>query len=208
MRTNKRELDRNISIFGAFLVVSVCLGIIFYAFYRMGAVTFWSNEVVEETEEVSEPVVVRIPGWTDVVFAKIGMSMQYPPGMELRENEDESVSMVILGPSQSRGTEVYDGLILNISRREYSGDFSQFVNSEYDKSKKEDAISQVGPLSERMVAGLKGYEYFVEGLGKFTLIYLPVTENKYVLITYLLEDPKNQGFASTLENILKSIKFE
>lgn len=209
MKSNKRELDRNISIFGAFLVICICLGIIFYAFYRMGAVSYIEDESVDKPEdEIVNEKIVKIPGWKDVVFSKMGLSMQYPPEMELRENEDGSVSMVIIGPSQSLGTEIYDGLILNMSTNTYTGDFASFVKSEHAKNNNEEAISKVGELGERTVGNRKGYEFFIEGLGRFTLIYLPINENKYLQISYLLEDPKTQGFAMTLDKIFGTIRFE
>lgn len=143
--------------------------------------------------------------WEKYSSRGLGVSFNYPSDFKKNDHPDGTVTVFKAGPTQTEGTEFYDGVSINFSKNAYSGDFKNFVESERKKRLEDPIFKNVGEAKEVGYAGKKGYKFSVNSLGKFTLIFLPVSETKYLQISLLVEDPKALGFESTAEGILASL---
>jgi len=144
--------------------------------------------------------------WQTHVSQSMGFGLAYPQTMDVREYEDGSVTFVLLGPTQSKNTEILDGVSINFSSNAFKGDFKEFVDKDWQLKKEEEEIYQeVGTIKEVTYANTQGYSYTVRSLGDFDLIFLPTDDNSYLQITLLVEDPKNQGFREISYKILETL---
>ena len=154
----------------------------------------------------SELSVKNIPeGWKTYTSQNLGFALAYPSLMEIIEHEDGTVTFVLLGPTQSKGTEMYDGVSINFSSQNFEGDFKEFIEKEWKLKKEDEIYTEVGEIKESDIAVKKGLTYSVSSLGNFDLIFIPTSDNKYLQITMLVEDPKNQGFEEISKKILDSL---
>ena len=154
----------------------------------------------------SELSVKNIPeGWKTYTSQNLGFALAYPSLMEIREHEDGTVTFVLLGPTQSKGTEMYDGISINFSNQSFEGDFKEFIEKEWKLKKEDEVYTEVGEIKEVEYSNQKGFFYSISSLGDFDLIFLPVGDNTYLQITMLVEDPKDQGFESISKKILDSL---
>jgi hypothetical protein len=143
--------------------------------------------------------------WVTYRNERLGFAMQHPPQMNVHDNGNELV-FVHLGPTQREGTEVYDGISLSVARET----FARGVNSLQRHAEQQLAAAQqhgtiVVPLQPRTVAGLSGYAYTLEGLGRFTVIFVPHTMNTTLRLSYLVADPQNRGYQTMVDRMLSSL---
>lgn len=142
--------------------------------------------------------------WKEYISDTQNFSIKYPSEMEVREQNGVS-SFALLGPTQSLGTEVYDGIIINISSRGLEGKtLKKFAEEEHQVSKNEPLAQNVTNVEAVTVNGMRGYQFRVSGLGEFQNIYLPEGEGGYFLITYLIEDPTGKGFRQIINSMLST----
>src|SRR3989344_2049515 len=136
-----------------------------------------------------------------------GFSFRYPPDMEKNENGDGSVTLVKFGPSQTKGTEVYDGLILTFKSGSHAeNSIRELAESERQKGLNEPAIEKVGELLEVNFTSQPGWSYSITGQGNFVHYFLPLSGTRYLQVTQLLEDRKSQNFHAINGNILSSLE--
>ena len=135
-------------------------------------------------------------------------TLSHPADFEIRENQDGSVAFVKLGPTQTEGTEVFDGIILTVNSGPYEqASFSDFVKENHQEAQ-QSPVSEVGEITEGLVNGKIVYQYEEQGLGVFTHIYIPFEENAYVHVSKLVEDPTNEGFEETADTIISTIEYQ
>lgn len=146
--------------------------------------------------------------WETYSSTETGFSLSHPPDMEISTNQDGSISFSKLGPTQTEGTELFDGISLNIESGDLSeNSFSTFVENRHEEAQ-DSPVSEIGELTEGTLDGKTTYQYIETGLGVFTHIYIPFEENSYVHVSLLVEDPSGQGFEETAEKIISSIDHE
>ncbi|GEM_PF-3403210 len=200
--------------------------LIVFVILLVGATVFWRyfgnfgrNDFSDQNTGIiptsmSSAVESDIPpvldGWKMFESEAFGFSLRYPPEMEVAENEDGSVRFLLIGPSQTRGTEVYDGIILTFFLGNYSDDsLLEYVDQLVSEKRNDPIYIEVGDVEEVDIGGISGYRFTESALGEFTNIYLPWgDEGGYLNIFYLLEDPKNQGFEEILDKMLSSFSKE
>lgn len=146
--------------------------------------------------------------WETYKSESHGITLRHPDNMQVNQNQDGSVSFTLLGPTQAEGTEVYDGIILNFNTGIYEFNaFNEFVINKHNEQKNDPIISEVSDIEEVKINEKTGYKFSIFGLGKFTILYLPMENNRYLRISMLVEDPENQGFQNTVNTILSSISY-
>lgn len=153
-------------------------------------------------EEIPASVVPDL--WERYELKNIGVTFPYSPKMEVLENQDGSVRFVLFGPSQSKGTEMYDGIILSFTHGVYESTLKQYVDS-LASQQSDDIYMETTPVTTILVNKRLSYKYAVSSLGTFTYIFVPLRDKSYLSISYLLEDPKDQGFREVLNTILSNI---
>ena len=197
------------TFFLLFVLLLIILAFFTYRIYiegegisRDGVVT----SITPPIEQVNEGNLDIPSGWLEYESDVLDIELDYPPEMDVSENEDGTVRFLIIGPSQAMGTEVYDGIILTLYKGTYiNSDLASYVESIVEEKKNDPIYEQLTQTETIEVGNISGYKFIESALGTFTNIYLPAGEGTYLLISYLLEDPTDQGFSETLDLILKSL---
>jgi len=162
------------------------------------------DEDKPQTPKASEEVVS--PDWVQYRSDELGISFSYPSEMDLYEDDDKTVRLLLVGPSQAYATEMFDGIVLIFSKGVYENPTLKEYVSELILERKSDLIyEEVSDIKTVTVGEYSGYGFEEFSLGKFTNIFLPLEEKNYLGISYFLEDPEKQGFEEILDGILESL---
>lgn len=144
--------------------------------------------------------------WGTYTAAGNIFSFKYPPDMTLEKRAD-GLALIKIGPTQREGTEVYDGILLNFRTGSLQGQtLQQYVQGQVEESQQHAEVTR--PLSQTTINGISGYTFMVRGLGEFTHIYLPLGDNQFLHISKLVEDPSNQGFEKTANQVLSTLTLQ
>ena len=148
--------------------------------------------------------------WEVYTSQEMNFSIAHPLEMTVDQPQGiDGVRFLLTGPSQTQGTEMYDGISLTINVDTYdSNSFQAFVEQERAETVNEPTNPEVGAIEQVTLGGIPGYQFTVSSLGDFTHIYLPLDNNEYAHIYYLMEDPENQGFQEMLNLMLASLEFQ
>lgn len=148
------------------------------------------------------------PDWITYTSSDLGFTIKHPKEVKVTKRED-GIHFLQLGPTQSQGTELYDGLSILVSSPNLGNQsFEDLVRAEYQKSKDEPVISRITELNPLTINGTNGYMFEVEGIGVATLIYLEKSANQYITITNSTVEPQNSksNFVEKAKLIVSSIE--
>jgi hypothetical protein len=152
--------------------------------------------------------VTTIPAdWQTYTSKQYGFTISYPSDVT-HESLEDGERFIKLGPSQSQGTELYDGINIVIKSGTYQqASFKEFVAQTYQETKNDPIISEVSDIRDTEIAGIYGSAYDVSSLGNWTVIFLPAGSGRYVEITDMTVEPTNreQTFRKTTDSILATI---
>jgi len=201
------------------IIALAALGVIGYASYlnlnnSKNNVQLSPSPTITTSNTPEPEIAEKYPEtWEKYRSGSLGISFYYDQKMELLENSNdpnEPLRLVLMGQTQSLGTEIYDGLIMIFNSGTYEGDFADFVASEHLKNKNEPTTNEISEVIGTGLGNLTGYEFTVSSLGEFTHYYfrdIDLKDNRYVKISTLVADPQEVGYQETLEKILTSIEF-
>jgi len=150
-----------------------------------------------------EKPATKIEAYTDIL---LGITFDYPNDMEI-DAVDGSLRVYKWGPSQTEGTEIYDGMVISFARAENPNnlDLEAFTKVELENELAFEA-EIIKPITEVTHGEFIGYEFTTVSLGKGTFFYCNNSAGDIIRTTYFMEDPLNQGFEETLNKILESLK--
>lgn len=204
---------RNIAIILITLMITVVIG--FFAYFHLGT---RSESNPDSNLPQNSPTLTAIPtdnqrsypdGWMPFRSDSMGLSLYHPPQMSVTQMEDGLVRLLVTGPSQVMGTEMYDGILVTLFKKPYqAGSLRELVERETEQKKNDPVYIEVSDIEEVRIGNTLGYAVIESSLGEFTQIYLPAGPNEYVQLTYIMEDPTNQGYAQILNTLLQSIELE
>ena len=119
------------------------------------------------------------------------------------------INLGLWGPTQRTQQGFHDGIALGFYIGSLEGKtLKEFVDAEVKKTEDSKGSSQVIEYpKEIIVGGVNGYSYKISGAGPFTNIYLSPKPNAYFRIIDGTQDPTNQGFKKTVDQILSTFKF-
>lgn len=179
------------------------LGVILYYYFNSIPKSTVSTFQMSPTPQ--QQVDLAPSDWVTYQSLELGTKLNHPSHAEVTEN-DGLLRIIIIGPSQAEGTEVYDGLLMFFEKGQYEeNNLRDYVSGVAEGRKSDPVYESVGVIEETSINGINGYTFVDSALGTFTNIYLQLDGNTFLNITYLLEDPENQGFEETKDTILKSI---
>lgn len=204
---------KNITLILITLIITVALGFMAYINANSTSNTTHNSKPSDNTPSLSviptDSQRTYPNGWVQFRSDSIGVSLYHPQEMNLTEMEAGLVRLLITGPSQVMGTEMYDGLLVTLFKDRYeSGSLRDFVERETEQKKTDPVYIEVSNIEEVKIGNKVAYAVTESTLGEFTQMYLPAGPNEYIQLTYLMEDPTNQGYAQILDTLLESIEFE
>lgn len=148
--------------------------------------------------------------WETYTDAEIGFEVEYPSQAEVesRENEgpyDYSTNIMYTGPTQTRQTELFDGLSFSVRRSTLNGSLDGFVQARIQD------IQQVGTVTagpnETTVNTYTATTFTADTLGVYTNYFIQTDANTVVAITTMSPDPTNQGYDQWIDRMLESFTF-
>jgi len=140
-----------------------------------------------------------------------GYQVELPEAMKTEiqttELHQDTLRAYYLGPTQSDGTEMYDGYTLTITnvKLDTTDGYQKLAKTEVESAKNNgQVLKELHPVT---IAGIEGVSFQSEGLGIFDQIFLPIpnTTDAWHIITFA-PDPKNFGYQEKINNILESLK--
>jgi hypothetical protein len=161
-----------------------------------------------QAEETNEPT---ISDWTPYYNTELSFQIIHPIDISPEENnEDGSVRITKLGPTQKEGTEFYDGFYLHFAKGNLgvNKDLNSLINA--DIKQKQEQLSGdfkiITPLSSITINNINGLTYQSQEIfGSYTYFYLPQGETRFILVTKHVSDPGNLGFEAIADKIINSI---
>lgn len=170
-----------------------------YQEYRKNSGT---EQPAEQVSEQGNPPAVP-EDWSRFNSDRLGLSLRHPRDVQTGETE-QGLTVYQWGPTQVEGTEVYDGMLVNLRRIALAGKtLEQEAQAKVEEWKVHGQITE--QLSRTTVAGKQGYMFKATSLGDYTMYYLPAGNGDYIEIGVIAEDPKAQGFEQTVRTMLGSL---
>lgn len=210
-----------------FVIGVIILGLIIYGGY------YFYNETYEQTmlEIQNAPPIAPIPSVTEADIAtnsaiatssaipadwklstssKYGYSIRFPKNMQ-SDTTSEGDRFYFLGPTQSLGTELYDGISLVIKSGRFNGKtIKQIAQEQHDNLKKEDTTKSITNVSEVNYRSVYGYTFRREALGEADFIYIPMNKDEYLELINMTTEPENAKndppYTQIVEQMISSIK--
>lgn len=196
-----------ITLIVAFLMIAVlATGVWYYFEYTEQATQHNSTEaplVGSAPTPTTAPVSELEEGWVEFDDTTAGFTFQYPEDAQIRR-ENEYIGVVILGPTQSQGTELYDGLTVLLATYPLNG--KTLMEAAKVEQAREDPIVEVTEITPITYAGKTGFAYKATSLGTRQVIFLPLAGDLYLKVVNGAVDPTGQGFQETAERIASSVK--
>lgn len=145
--------------------------------------------------------------WKTYTDSTLGFSVKYPPDVTVKTDEEGFAWFSKSGPTQTSNTEFFDALNLKIKTGSLSGQsLETFANSQFTLSSQPpgEAVSNV---TKTTLNGKNAYTFTVKGLGVFKHTLVDY-KDQYLWVIDSTNDPTNQGFAKTVNQILSTFRFE
>lgn len=196
------------------MVKKVALIVVLVFLFSAGLVYFYNtfkpqkDDSAAKTPTVNTTQLSELTGeWRTYTSPEWGFSINYPFDVKT-ELTQEGVHFLKLGPSQSTGTELFDGLSLLIYSAELPDvNFDKFVQLEHLKIKNEPVYESVSNLEKAQIAGYSGYKFEATGIGTSTTYFLK-NDSRFIKITDMTVEPQNAGrdFHKTVEQMLNTLQ--
>ena len=187
------------------MLIILSIGIWYYFQYtKLQSQTNSTEAPVVGQTTPTPPVQTQVEeGWVLYSNDSTGFTFTYPQEAELR-HENEYVGVILLGPTQSQGTELYDGLAVLLASYPLNGKtLKQAAENEQTKEDTSVTVSEITPIT---YAGKSGFTYQASSLGTRQVIILPLTNDLYLKVVNSTQDPTNKGFQNTVEKIVSTTK--
>lgn len=197
-----------ITLLIAFAMIAVLsTGVWYYLEYtqtqQMGSRT--EVPVLGPTVTIAPPEAQTPDGWVEFTDETAGISFLHPQDAQIKR-ENEYVGVIMLGPTQSEGTELYDGLAVLLSTYPLNGKGLRAAAEADRETTASDPVVQVGEITPITYAGQMGYTYQASSLGTRSIIILPFENDLYLKVINSTVDPTGKGFEQTTEQIVSSVR--
>ena len=138
-----------------------------------------------------------------------GFSIKYPKDLK-HDTTVEGERFYRLGPTQSEGAELFDGISLIIRSGKLNGrTFKNWVDAKYKETVNDPVEQRVGGKIPITIAGMQGIAFTVESLGERIVIYLPKGDKEYLEIINGTVEPqkREQTFQKIVDSMLSTIAY-
>lgn len=138
--------------------------------------------------------------WEVYVNPTIGFSFRHDPDLKYSERSKSDISFYAWGPTQSDGTEVYDGLIISFRKVRLTATAEEYIQSQIDQFQNVGQITE--PLHDIRINKTPAKSFSASTLGDFTIIFVPLDDKNLIEISYLAPDPGQLGFQKKIDQML------
>ena len=141
-------------------------------------------------------------------YASASYQVQYPSDLEERKPAESVFTVVKWGPTQTDGTELFDGYAITFQTVETSFSPKEYADAKIKETTSFSDYTLVEGLTETSINGLAAYTFTWSGNGVFEEIILSNEEgDELVQISISISDPGDVGFRETVDQILATFEF-
>ncbi len=156
------------------------------------------------------PTSLIIPSdWVPFSSKKYGYTLRHPKGIKT-ETTSEGDSFLQLGPTQSIGTELYDGISVAIKSSKLNKEtLQQIATKRRLEISQEPTTQSISQLEAVSYATASGFLFRTSSLGEAEFIYMQKSPTEYLEIINATVEPKNrdQTFQNIVTAMISSITF-
>jgi hypothetical protein len=198
-------------LLGVFALLIILIGGLFYfnqAQISSSQKTTSPSPTLLAPQSTPSQTPIPIPNdWENFSSETYGISVKHPKDFIVEETQ-EGVRIIKAGPTQSLGTELYDGISILFRTGPLGGlTLEKFVDSQIKEIKSQPINAEVSEKKEVKVLELEGFSYDVSSLGDANYTFLPKGQNQYLEIINSTIDPSNLGYQKTADLIISSLEF-
>lgn len=192
------------------LIIIAILGFQVYRFQQIIKVDNQTEEVKLSPidNEPDKSVVSTLPeGW--LTHNTPVYTIAYPNNYTLNLDQPPIVTISFIGPTQAEGTELFDGVVVNISvSQEQNHDLNAYLQSKLDELDNVGVSRLIGQPESITLNHYRGYTYIEDGLGRYQHFLLESPDQVSIAtISVLVADPTNLGFQETVDRMLTEFRF-
>lgn len=213
----------NLLLIIGFLIILIIVGIFsYYLGTQKNKAQQLSEVVAENVEPTTSPTTVQtttenqelIPspepifeydGWLD--YSTSTYSIKYPSDVEIRTQDGSAIILTMLGSSQTKDTELLDGISLRIQPFELPVTAKTYAETKIAEIQKMGISEVTSQLKPYKLNNINGWTFSSTGLGVHKYIILGGENSMIMEIINSSVDPNNKGYEDTVEKIISSIKF-
>lgn len=196
-------------IFGALVLGYITHGFKQFTFSSTPSPQSSVSEVQVDNNTPVATISVDIPADWKLFTSDYGYSLKYPTDIKT-DTMAEGDRFYKLGPTQSAGTELYDGISLLIKSADLADlSLDQLVDQKYKQLKSEETTREITPIQEKKIGNhtVKSFHHTAFGDGEY--IYIQMPNKQYLEIINMTVEPQNreQTFQAIVEKMIASITF-
>lgn len=184
------------------IVVGIIMVVLAQADKRMT-----EQRVADTTPTASSTPTPSLPPDWRMYTIPDAFQVQYPPTVTPQQTES-GVSLTYFGPTQTEGTELYDGFAVHIQQVDLPS--TAPTVEAYAHYTLEDNLQHarlVEDIHPVVLNQWEGFVYTLEGIGKITTMVITYPHpGKALVISYLAPDPNNQGYEVMVQQIVSSLQ--
>ena len=199
-----------------FLIIAVVVGIIYayskYQKYRSENQKANTNPAPTQTvnQQLPSPTPDPTNDWS--AYATSTYTVKYPGDLVLKDEGGNILSFSKWGPTQTKGTELFDGFAITFVPKEHimlmpegssPKDYADAKIKQIESLEMSKITEEPKPIT---INGYEGITYTEEGLGTFKQIILGSDDGNILMISILVADPGNLGFQETVDQILSTLE--
>lgn len=202
------------------LVVVILIGGSFLGWYLMSIRPKGDqvNQVTTPSPSVSPLIVINpspatvsseVPPDWKLYTSPNGFKLYYPPDME-NDSMSEGERFYKLGPTQSRGTELYDGISLLLRTGDMADlTLEKLVQQKHQEMKNAETTQEITDPVTKTYGNHQAIQFRQSSLGDGDFIYIKMPGKKYLEIINLTVEPQNreQTYQKVVYQMIKSISF-
>ncbi len=161
------------------------------------------SEVDLKSVSLPAPDTVQENGFVFYQDLERGFSLMHPEYLKPEEMQSGEVAFILVGPTQGKETEFYDGISLSFQLLPLEGqDLENRVKEERDMFMDIYGVepSKMDPIT---IDNRQGY-IFNDNMAQY--IYIPTSEGSYLFVVNMTFDPGNLGYKDVAYKMIESIK--
>ncbi len=138
--------------------------------------------------------------WEVYINPTIGFSIRHDPDLKYSERSKIDISFYSWGPTQTDGTEIYDGLIISFRKVRLTASTEEYIQSQIEQFQNAGQITET--LHDIKINKTSAKAFSASSLGDFTVIFVPLDDKNLIEISYLAPDPGKLGFQKKIDQML------
>ena len=148
--------------------------------------------------------------WQAYVSKEHDFNIRIPADIK-PETTPEGDRFIKLGPTQSTGTELYDGIAITIKKGilEENKTLDQLAKIKYEQAKSEPTTNSITELQPVIYGPLSGYQFRKSSLGEADYIYFQKSRTEFIEVINNTVEPANseQTLGATARLMISSLEF-